>query len=214
MLVKKVEKVISHVFNMFPVVIVLAIQILGGIGSEIPPPPSPEPIEVVELPLPPVSSSKEVGACTAALNPHGTGCIAQDLGFQMFQAGDFTPDGKHVIANVEFVGAPAPPDPASIYTGQQAILIKADGTNFSSGDPWKCISCIPAENRLSLTQSDNPHVLRSGDKAIWGHNIIDCDGESLASDTCTPNRTHIYPIYWSGGTPREMRIHPDDKHAG
>ena len=32
LVVKKVGRVISHAFNMFPVVIVLAVQILGGIG--------------------------------------------------------------------------------------------------------------------------------------------------------------------------------------
>jgi hypothetical protein len=47
--------------------------------EHIPPPPATEPIEVIELPLPPVSASKEPGACTTALNPHRTGCIAQDV---------------------------------------------------------------------------------------------------------------------------------------
>ncbi|KAK4042812.1 saponin hydrolase precursor [Parachaetomium inaequale] len=186
------------------------------------PPPEPEPIEVVELPLPPVAPSDGVGACTPAINPRRTGCVGTDVG--EFQAGDFTPDGNHVVVNVEFVGAPAAPDPASIYTGEQLILIKADGTNFSNGDPWKCLSCgVPPENARSLDpQRDYPHVLRSGDRALWGHNILDCGGVDLASDACTPNRTHIYPIHWTtsadgsgpGGVPREMRLHPDDMHMG
>jgi hypothetical protein len=202
--------------------------LLGGLvqsfafATDLPNPPSPEPIEVVELPLPPVSSSTSAGACTDSLNPRRTGCISQSVG--EFQAGDFTPDGNHVVVNVEFVGAPAAPDPASIYTGEQLILVKADGTTFSNGDSWKCLSCgVPTENAQSLDpQRDYPHAFRSGDKALWGHNILDCGGESLASDACTPNRTHIYPIHWTvsadgsgtGGSPRELRLHPDDVHMG
>jgi hypothetical protein len=192
--------------------------------EDIPPPPSPEAIEIIELPLPPVSASKEPGACTTFLNPHRTGCIAQDLN-EKFQSGDFTLDGHTVIATVTFVGAPAAPaDPASIYDGVQLILIKADGTTFNNGDPWKCLTCgMPAENARGLEpERDYPHVFRSGDKAIWGHNVVDCDGEQLGSDACTPNRIHIYPVYWpntadgsgSVGAPRELRMHPDDVHMG
>jgi hypothetical protein len=191
-------------------------------AQSVPSPPSPEAFEIVELPLPPVSSSTDEGACTSIINPHGTGCIGQALG--EFQAGDFTPDGNNVIVNVEFVGAPAAPDPASVYSGEQVILIKADGTNFSSGDPWKCLSCgVPAVNAVSLDpQRDYPHVMRSGTKVLWGRNILDCGGELLESDACTPNKTHIYPIHWpiaadgsgKGGSPRELRLHPDDVHMG
>ncbi|SPO05502.1 uncharacterized protein DNG_08189 [Cephalotrichum gorgonifer] len=197
---------------------------LLGAALAAPPPPDPEPFEIVELPLPPVAPTDAVGACTAEVNPNGTGCIRRDMTSQEFQGGDFTPDGNHVVANVEFVGAPADPDPLSIYTGEQLILVKADGTTFPNGDPWKCLSCgVPAENALSIDpQRDYPHVLRSGDKALWGHNILDCGGVDLTSDECTPNRTHIYPIHWpiaadgsgSGGAPRELRLHPDDVHMG
>jgi hypothetical protein len=192
--------------------------------EHIPPTPVTEPIEVIKPPLPPVSASKEPGTCTTALNPHRTGCIAQD-GSSKFQPGDFTPDGKNVIATVTFVGAPAAlADPASIYEGVQLILIKADGVNFSNGDPWKCLTCgVPAGNLRGLdVKRDYPHVFRSGDKAIWGHNILDCDGEQLASEACTPDRIHIYPIYWPntinesgpGGAPRELRMPPDDVDIG
>ncbi|KAK1488816.1 hypothetical protein CABS01_02446 [Colletotrichum abscissum] len=150
------------------------------------------------------------------------GCIAKAVGD--FQAGDFTPDGKNVIVNVVFTGAPTAPNPASIYDGEHVLLIKADGTNFTNGDPWKCLSCgVPAVNAISLDpQKDYPHVFRSGDKALWGHNILDCGGAPLESDACTPNKTYIYPIHWNtaadgsgkGGSPREMRLHPDDVHMG
>ena len=38
----------------------------------------------------------------------------------------------------------AAPDPASIYTGVQLILLKISGA-FPNGDQWKCITCgVPA----------------------------------------------------------------------
>lgn len=196
--------------------------IIIGVTQAVPDPSEPEPIEVVELPLPPVAPSNDTVACTAAINPHRTGCIGQALG--EFQAGSFTPDWNHVVVNVEFVGAPTAPDPASIYTSEQLILVKADGTNFTNGDPWKCLSCgVPAANAVSLApERDYPYAFRSGDKALWGRNILDCDGDPLSSDAYTPNTTHIYPTHWntavngsgSGGTPRELRLHPDDVHMG
>ena len=209
---------------MYLLAVALAVQAICSTAYAVPAPPVPEPIEIVEIPLPPVSPTKDVGACTTAINPHRTGCIARDFGDQVFQSGHFSPDGDHILVNVDFVGAPTAPDPASIYTGEQLILVKADGTNFSNGDPWKCLSCgVPAENALSLDpQRDYPQAFRSGDKAVWGHNILDCDGQPLGSDSCTPDRTHIYPIHWPitadgsgpGGAPREMRLHPDDVHMG
>ncbi|KAH0429116.1 saponin hydrolase precursor [Colletotrichum camelliae] len=187
-------------------------------AQSIPSPPAPEAFQILELPLPPVAPSADEGACTTSINPHRTGCIAKAVG--EFQAGDFTPDGNHIIANVDFVGAAA----GSIYTGEQLILIKADGTNFTNGDPWKCISCgVSAANAIALdTQRDYPHVFRSGTKALWGHNILDCGGELLQSNACTPNSTYIYPIHWNtaadgsgkGGSPRELRLHPHDVHMG
>lgn len=205
--------------------LIFFIILVSGIRASaqvLPSPPQPEPIEVVELPLPPVISSNDTGACTAAVNPHRTGCIGQI--FEEFQAGDFTPDGNHVVVNVKFVGAPAAPDPASVYNGEHLILVKADGTFFLNGDPWKCLSCgVPAENAVSLDpERDYPHAFRDGKKALWGHNILDCGGLPITSDECTANQTHIYPIHWqttaddseSIRTPRELRLHPDDVHMG
>jgi hypothetical protein len=138
--------------------------------SDIPAPPTPEPIDVVELLLPPVSASRAIGACTAAINPHRTGCIAKDIGVDgHFQAGDFTPDGNSVVVTVEFVGAPAAPDPASIYNGTQLILIKADGLNFSNGVKWKCLSCgVAPEHAIGL----NPqNTLISSEAAIKQYGV-------------------------------------------
>ncbi|KAL2824258.1 hypothetical protein BDW59DRAFT_172990 [Aspergillus cavernicola] len=208
---------------------VLSLIVLAGLwllttvsANKTPRPPWPEPIDVVELLLPPVISRNETGACTAAVNPRGTGCIGQV--FNEFQSGDFTPDGDHVVVNVEFIGASSAPDPASIYSGEQVILVKTDGTNFSNGDPWKCISCgISASNAQSLDpQKDYPHVFRSGTKVLWGHNILVCGNILVSSDKCKPENTYIYPLYWPisadgsgpGGVPRELRLHPDDEHIG
>lgn len=190
-----------------------------GISSRVPAPPQPESVEIIELPLPPVAPSNSTGACTTSINPYGTGCIGKIS--DSFQAGDFAPDGKHVVMTVEFVGAPAAPDPASIYMGVQLILVKVDGTNFTHGGPWKCLSCgVSSQNARSLDAArDYPHIARNSRQALWGHNILDCSGFPLASDLCTPENIHIYPIYWpagtnSSGTPREMRMHPDDTHMG
>ncbi|KAL4900632.1 hypothetical protein BDW74DRAFT_188075 [Aspergillus multicolor] len=191
-------------------------------GQSTPQPPGPELIEIIELPLPPVIASNATGSCTLEVNPHKTGCIGRE--FTDFQSGDFTPDGGHIVVNLDFIGAPASPDPASIYTGEQLILVKTDGSTFANGDPWKCLTCgVPESNAQSLDpEKDYPHVARSGRKALWGHNIIDCGDFLLASDQCTPANTYIYPIFWPstadgsgpGGTPREMRLHPDDVHMG
>ncbi|TVY62640.1 hypothetical protein Focb16_v004352 [Fusarium oxysporum f. sp. cubense] len=210
---------------MAPFLIALAIGTLVNLAQAvpstsvaIPAPPDPEPIEVVELPLPPVAD-RAPGACTSKINPKGTGCISRPVG--EFQAGDFTSDGNHVIVNVEFVGALA--GTTSIYDGEHAILVKADGKKFPNGDPWKCLTCgVPAKNAQGLyPEFDYPHVFRSGTKALWGHNIIEC-GAKLESEKCTSMNTRIYPLYWPnkadgsgiGGIPRELRIHPDGVHIG
>ncbi|KAH7409754.1 hypothetical protein BKA64DRAFT_742790 [Cadophora sp. MPI-SDFR-AT-0126] len=190
-------------------------------AQHVPNPPAPEPVHIIELPLPPVADNT-TGACTREINAKGTGCINRPLG--TFHAGDFTPDGKSIVVNVQFVGAPPAPDPASIYNGEHLILVKADGTKFKNGDPWKCLSCgVPAKNARSLQpEKSYPHIFRNGKKALWGLNILECSGERLDSESCKPEKTFIYPLYWPntvdgsgpGGAPRELRLHPDDTHLG
>ncbi|CAG7931238.1 unnamed protein product [Penicillium olsonii] len=194
----------------------LAGQSALTIPSALPAPPQPEPIDILELPLPPVAPSNITGACSASINPHNTGCIGKESDF--FQAGDFTPDGKHIALTVEYIGAPAAPNPGNIYNGLQLILVKVDGTTFANGDSWKCLSCgVPAENARSIDPSrDYPHIARNAKQALWGHNILECSSIPLTSDLCTPEITYIYPIHWPGtkNSPREMRMHPDDIHMG
>ncbi|KAJ8132233.1 hypothetical protein O1611_g1394 [Lasiodiplodia mahajangana] len=192
----------------------------GTTYAAVPDPPAPEPVTIVELPLPPVTT----GSCTPEINPKGTGCIGQGMYGDGFQSGSFLPDGRHIVAYVTFAGAPEAPDPASVYNGSQIILIKTDDTLFPNGDAWKCVTCgVPAENALGKSDTwDYPHAFQDGKRLLVGTNIIDC-GEFLLTDAeCTPERTFIYPIRWNvtpdgsgaGGSIRELRIHPDNVHLG
>lgn len=188
----------------------------------IPKPPASEPIEVTELPLPPAVPSNVPGACTASINPHRTGCI--DTAPLSFQSGSFLPDGCSALALVHFVGAPAAPDPASKYEGGQIIIVKADGTRFSNGDTWKCITCgVPPQNSVAIGQDQSyPQTFLDGKRLLWGTNIVDCSPFMLTDDRCTADRVHIYPIRWNvtpngsgpGGNLRELRLHPDNVHLG
>ncbi|KAJ4191274.1 hypothetical protein NW759_016678 [Fusarium solani] len=213
---------------------VLAAALISASSCGVPPsPPEPEPIDVVELPLPPVSADNAPGACNTDINPRGTGCIAQIGGGSdpetvgIMASGDFLPDNKHVITMVTFTGAPAAPDPASIYDGQQIILVKTDGKTFPNGDPWKCITCgIPTEHRVGMTDMlDYPQSFDDGKRVLVGDNVIDCGRHLLASEECDSSNTFVYPIRWEttperssedtpGGPLRELRIHPDNVHLG
>ncbi|KAJ9659742.1 hypothetical protein H2198_002990 [Neophaeococcomyces mojaviensis] len=187
----------------------------------IPPPPDPEPVEVIELQLPPAISNPAVGACSLDENIRRTGCMNAT---GHFQSNSFTADGKHLIVELEFVGAPTAPDPASIFTGKQIVLIKADGTTFKSGDPWKCVTCgIPTPNSVGRNSAiDYPQAFKDGQRILAGTNIIDCGGTPIVSEDCTPEKTRILPIRWNvtpdrsgkSGSMRELRLHPDDVHLG
>ncbi|KAL4929384.1 TolB family protein [Aspergillus undulatus] len=186
---------------------------LGNSNRTFPSPPDPEPIEVIEVPLPPVAPNNDEGSCTKYLNPRGTGCISIDSNLQ---GGSFLPDGNHVLATVNFTGALKAPNPASVYSGMQLIIVKTDGTTFSNGDPWKCITCgVPESQKVGITGSmDYPQSFNDGRRAMVGKSIVDCGEALLVSDECTPDRAHIYPIWWEGGSIRELRLHPDNVHLG
>lgn len=174
--------------------------------------PQPEPIVITELPLPPVAPNTKPGSCT-----HRTGCLDRT---SSVQSGTFLPDGKHVVASSNFTGAPASPNPASIYTGVQLILVKTDNTTFPNGDPWKCITCgVPRNHTLGTSY---PQAFKDGKRILIETGIVSCGEEFLSSEKCTPEKVHIYPIRWDnkadgsgpGGTIRELRIHPDNVHIG
>jgi hypothetical protein len=191
-------------------------------GERVPPPPAPERIEAEHLPLPPTAPSEDEGACSRAVNPRGTGCIVAH--WDAMQLGAHTRDGRHITASIEFVGAPAAPDPASMYQGRQVVLIKTDGRTFPNGDPWKCMTCgIPAENRQGVTSGQSePEPFPDGRRIRFGSTVLDCGRYSVTSSRCTPQRTHLYPIRWNvtadgsgnGGSMREVRLHPDGVHLG
>lgn len=144
---------------------------------------------------------------------------------QELQGGSFLPDDNHVLAKVRYVGAPAVLNPASIYTGEQIIIVKADGSSFPNGDPWKCLTCgIPKENNhtTSLVNFDYPQAFTDGKRVMANFYIIDCGDYELTSPECGPEQTSIYQIRLDdkadgsgeGATLRELRIHPDQEHIG
>ena len=193
-----------------------------ALSADVPPPPDPEPIEVYTLPLPPVAPSSAGGSCTTEVNPLGNGCVLKTGG--LIQTGSFLPDNNHVLAVVNFTGAPAAPDAASVYSGPQTIIIKSDGDTFSGGSPWKCITCgMPEGNAQGRAEAlDYPQAFRDGKRILVGTNIIDCGEFDLASDECVPGQTYMYPLRFNtavdgsgeGGEMRELRLHPDDEHIG
>ncbi|CAI6100941.1 unnamed protein product [Clonostachys chloroleuca] len=187
-------------------------------SDDIPPPPEPEPIALKTLLLPPaIPDDAAVGACDETANPRQTGCLGVT---SYFQGGSFTPDGNHVYAEVNFVGAPAAPHPANIYNGSQLIMVKADDTTFPNGDTWKCLTCSLSHDRTSMW--DNPQAFLDGKRVLAGLRIVDCGEYDLSSDECTPESMSIHPIRWNtnpdgsgpGGELRELRLHPDNVHLG
>ncbi|EHA25402.1 hypothetical protein ASPNIDRAFT_42242 [Aspergillus niger ATCC 1015] len=205
--------------GIFPLSLGIVSSVLSAAAAETA--PKPEPIEVGQLPLPPVVPTDDVGACTRQINPHGTGCMGKT---SLIQGGNFSPDGNYVWASLNFTGAPAAPDPASIYTGIHLIMVSTNGTNFSTGDPWKCVTCgVPESNKVGGTSvADYPQTFADGRRAMAGANIIECRAGQLASDECTPDQIYIYPIRMSnkaddsgsGASIRELRLHPDNVHLG
>src|SRR5262249_38962788 len=111
----------------------------------------------------------------------------------------------------------------SIYSGSQVIIVKTDGTTFSNGDPWKCITCgIPAANKQGASSTvDHPQAFHDGMRAVVGTNVLDCAPYPIDDDACTPAATHMYPLVSTSGTTtgfiqrmRELRATPDDTHLG
>lgn len=182
--------------------------------------PSPEPIIITRLPLPPVAPSETNGSCTLEVNPRGTGCIGKE---SHLHSGHFLHDGIHLLAIANFTGAPIAPKPSSIYQGQHLILLKTDNTKFPNGDSWKCITCgVSEENSKGREVAmDYPQAFVDGKRALVGTNIVECP-DGLANDACGPESVRIMPLRWNtttdgsgpGGRMRELRLHPDNQHIG
>ena len=125
---------------------------------------------------------------------------------------------------VRFAGAPAAPDPASIYEGLKIILVKTDGAKFPNGDSWKCVTCgVPAQNAVGTNDAwDYPQSFHDGRRILAGTNIIDClpfraGGQAMHCRTSS----HLSDSLGSSGrwfrqgrNIRELRLHPDDIHLG
>ncbi|MEU5755925.1 hypothetical protein [Streptomyces sp. NPDC047829] len=190
--------------------------------SSAPRPPRPERIAVERLPLPPTSPSRDEGACTKAVNPLGTGCMGSD--WNAVQGGGFTTDGRHVMALVQFTGAPAAPDPASVYQGRQLILIRVDGSTFPNGDPWKCVTCGSGtrDGQYPGAGWEHPEAFADGKRVMMGATVISCGRHHIVSQACTPDDIRAHPIRWNvradgtgeTGSMRELRLHPDGRHIG
>ncbi|WP_280508417.1 hypothetical protein [Nocardia flavorosea] len=184
-------------------------------------------VTLAQLPAPPTAPSTEAGACTTEVNPRGTGCVDPGWG-GLGSIGTYWPDSDHMLVGVNFTGAPAT-GPGAAYTGPQVLLVKTDGTTFTNGDGYKCLTCgHPAPtppagphsdfgNSVALTYPING--FRDGSRALAGTNIIDCGEYRFADDQCTPDRLQIFPLEWDAGIGRagilrEPRLNPDDKHIG
>lgn len=182
------------------------------------PPPAPEAVRIATLPLPPTAPSQAAGACSPAVNPRSTGCISSDFD-AIIEGPAYMWDARHVLLAIEFAGAPSS-GRGSAFSGPQVIAIKVDGTTFSNGDAWKCITCgVPAGNRTGANQADklparlqmagtqqnqairllmdHPQAFPGDHKMIAGTNVVDCGPYALTDEACTPERVRIYPIRWN-----------------
>ncbi|MBB5896152.1 hypothetical protein [Kutzneria kofuensis] len=160
------------------------------------------------------------------MNPHGTGCLSAAR--TSVGSPGFFWDPHYVLLGVTFAGAPAAPDPASVYSGQQVLLEKTDGTTFPNGDAWKCITCgVPAANEQGVDTTSftypPPHAFPGDRRVLVGNGVLDCGPYQVSDARCTPGNTRIYPIELGGkplggaiggGLTREWRLNPDGVHLG
>jgi hypothetical protein len=178
---------------------------------------------IQELPVPPTVPAN--GTCT---NP--TGCVSGSWG--ALGSPGFYWDSDYVILGLNYAGAPST-GTSRIYSGPQVILEKTDGTTFPNGDAWKCLTCGVSVGSDVITGDYTyppPHALPGDRKVLVGNGILECTSPNgflyLVSDPrCTPDNTHIYPIFWNGsalggppsatspfGNGREWRLSPDGVH--
>ena len=189
--------------------------------QHIPRPPPPESVSISSLPLPPVLPNNSTDGCTLSMNPRGTGCTAVASGLQV---GNFLSDGHHIVATIAFTNPRNDSALTSIYTGNQVIVVKADGSTFPNGDSWKCITCGARDYSDTAVSKDYayPQAFRDGTRVLAGAHIIDCGGRELIDDECAPEQLSIYSVRLEnkadgsgpGAAIRELRLHPDQVHLG
>ena len=152
------------------------------------------PAVISELPVPPTVPAD--GVCT---NP--TGCVSGTWG--ALGSPGFYWDSHYVLLGVTYAGAPAI-GPASMYSGSQVVLEKTDGTTFSDGNAWKCLTCGVSVGSDVVTGDyvyPPANALPGDRKVLVGNAILECSSPRgflyvVSDPRCTPEDTHIYPIYW------------------
>ncbi|MCX5085682.1 hypothetical protein [Streptomyces sp. NBC_00401] len=177
-------------------------------------------VTISELPVPP--TVPEDGVCT-----HPTGCVSADW------SGIGTPgparDPKYVFLGITYAGAPDS-GPASVYSGNQILVVRTDSRTFPNGDAWKCITCgVSYGSDIDTSQLVYPpaNELPDRKRVLVSNGILECgaDGAKYAvtDPRCTPANTRITPIYWNDkplfqkdaqgvNNGREWRLSPDGEH--
>ncbi|WP_328352703.1 hypothetical protein OG800_09745 [Streptomyces sp. NBC_00445] len=177
-------------------------------------------VDIKQLPVPP--TVPQDGVCT-----HPTGCVSADWG------GIGTPgparDPRYVFLGITYAGAPAS-GPASVYSGNQVLVVRTDGTTFPNGEAWKCVTCgVSYGSEIDTSQLVYPPANELPDRrrVLVSNGILECgaDGATYAvtDPRCTPANTRITPIYWNDrplfqrdeqgvNNGREWRLSPDGEH--
>lgn len=177
-------------------------------------------VDMQQLPVPP--TVPQDGVCT-----HPTGCVSADW------SGIGTPgparDPKYVFLGITYSGAPDS-GPASVYRGNQVLVVRTDGGAFPNGEAWKCVTCgVSLGPDIDTSQLVYPpaNELPDRKRVLVSNGILECgpDGATYAvtDPRCTPANTRITPIYWNGkplfepdssgiNNGREWRLSPDGVH--
>ncbi|MGD6741752.1 hypothetical protein ACOKM3_07925 [Streptomyces sp. BH106] len=177
-------------------------------------------VDIKELPVPPTVPQN--GVCT-----HPTGCVSADW------SGIGTPgparDPKYVFLGITYAGAPDS-GPASVFRGNQVLVVRTDGSTFPNGEAWKCVTCgVSYGTDIDTSQLVYPpaNELPDRKRVLVSNGILECGADgvkyAVTDPRCTPARTKITPIYWNDkplfqrdeqgvNNGREWRLSPDGQH--
>ncbi|MET7518456.1 hypothetical protein ABZS88_34440 [Streptomyces sp. NPDC005480] len=151
-------------------------------------------VNISELPVPP--TVPQDGVCT-----HPTGCVSADW------SGIGTPgparSSKYVLLGLTYAGAPES-GPASVYSGNQVLAVRTDGSTFPNGEAWKCVTCgVAYGSEIETSQFVYPpaNELPDRKRVLVGNGILSCGANgteyAVTDPGCTPANTKITPIYWN-----------------
>lgn len=151
-------------------------------------------VSISELPVPP--TVPQDGVCT-----HPTGCVSADW------SGIGTPgparSSKYVFLGLTYAGAPES-GPASVYSGNQVLVVRTDGSTFPNGEAWKCVTCgVAYGSEIETSQFVYPpaNELPDRKRVLVGNGILSCGANgteyAVTDPRCTPANTKITPIYWN-----------------